>query len=460
MARGDSHSTPESKREHKPPFAMDSWGYGKRDLNRLIRDLSGGKRAVAEELKNVLTKGGGKAFGLKVCEKVADNFGYFPYKLKVPSWEIIEDIYAFKQSDRDHSRVVRSSSPLEDWIDPRSGVLRSFNFLNSFSDWTGFKHLQEARELPEASYVVQEGAEGWGIVADIAYSPLFKKVVAKIAFGNTRIPDELRGFGGRGSFTSATTDTESSVGIWEAETGLPLVPTVNFGHESAHPDKLKYRNTFVAPLFDAIKKAGISFGVQLELVVHPDRPMNVSIVQIRPTPEKMPRVLNLTHPEQKRRALSETVFRSPIVNAAFDFTGPVQFFGFDGVDKNFEAGNFFSRGGSRPRTGEGNIGIYDKRGGQVGIKYYNAADIYYGGYLNGSEIQITQNGIRPNTWHGSEYMSGEVRKLYDHVDKKCGMVFLRREEIEELKEILQKAHPSAQLRVVSDGLVAEIAVVE
>ncbi|MBI4272578.1 hypothetical protein HY621_01880, partial [Candidatus Uhrbacteria bacterium] len=432
MARGDSRSTPESNREQRPPFAMDSWSYGRRDINKLVRDLSGGKRDVAQELKNVLAKGGGKAFGLKVCEKVAGNFGYYPYKLSVPPWEIVEDIYAFQQSDRDYSRVVRSSSPLEDWIDSRSGVLRSFNFLNSHFDWTGFKYLQEARELPEVPYVAQEGVKGWGIVADIAYSPLFKKVVTKIAYGNTRSQDELRGLGGHGSFTSATTDTEASVGIWEAETGLPLVPTVNFGHESAHPDKLRYRNTFVAPLFDAIKKAGITFGVQLELVMHPDRPMDVSIVQIRPTPKKMYRALNLVHPEQKRRGLSETVFRSPIVNAVFDFTGPVQFFGFDGVDKNFEAGNFFSRGGGRPRTGEGNIGIYDeRRGRQSNIKYYNAADIYYGGYLNGSEIQITQNGIRPNTWHGSEYMSVESRKLYDALDEKCGMVFLRREEIKE-----------------------------
>jgi hypothetical protein len=56
-------------------------------------------------------------------------------------------------------------------------------------------------------------------------------------------------------------------------------------------------------------------------------------------------------------------------------------------------------------------------------------------------------------------MPEKQRTIYDQLDTKCGMVRLEREEIEALKKMIEEAGPSAQLRVVSDGLVVDMGMV-
>lgn len=461
MPHGEHRENPEQGKEQRQPFSLDSWGYTKRELSSFMTRISKGDIRLSRKLRHTLEGGGGKAFGLDVCELISSNFQKdVVLSLTVPSWKVINDIDTYERTKGDYDKIIRSSSPEEDWLDERSGVLESFNFFSDHSSWARFQYFQKNHELPDCPYVIQEGMRGCGMVCDIGYSEILGRVVVKFAYGNRRRPAEFPN--AKGAYTSATDDTEAAVGIWDAETGLPLIPSRNFGHESFHPDNIMYRNDFARRLYNAVEKTGIQCGVQLEMVADPDRPNKISLVQVRPSPRRTRHMIENPSSGGRGEWLSqEFVYQSPIVNARFDSSGSPSIISLAKIDANCESGRNYRKGiSTRARHSSGSVGIFESMSGlDVSLKYMYAADIFYGAYLNGSDAQITPSSIRPNTWHGIIQIPPEFRDIYAELDEKCGMISLRRDEVKALIEAV-KQHPGASIRAVSDGLVGMVGLVK
>ena len=439
----------------KPAFALDAWKYTHTSALNLIAKIASTDEAKAR-LQTTLERDGGKAFGLEVCKLIAARFARKRYSeddivstLKSLPWKMIEDIKQIDAS-RDEGKILRSSTPLEDWLDPRSGVKRSF-VLTYFGDKGPFEYMQKRDQLPDSKYLMQDAIKGFGTVLDIGYSSVHGKVLAKMTYGNVR----TAGY----NLTSATYDTEAGVGVWDAETGEPVLPTRNFFHPSMLPYGKKIPSDFFKDLYATIRESGIDFGVQLEIII--ERGQRGYLVQVRPTPEATYRRISTPQSTVVREGTGTLIAESATVNGAFDFTGEAHLFGQDGIVENSE----------RVKTGEkdahGKVGIYDEASASGGRKRYlrldeiSSPEIYLGGYLGGAEVQITREAIRPNSHHG--VLSGPSEKgakMYDELDKHCGMVSITRTQMERLTEAVKKAGTTAQLRVVSDGLVARIYLLE
>lgn len=439
------------KPKSKPAFSLDSWKYDEGMVLSLIPRLARGDRKMIGELEDAYLDGGGKAFGLKVCQLIVQNFTDSRYNLEVPEWEIVKDISKIADEDK-WGAILRSSDLKEDWVDPRTGVLPSFNFRN-FSDINKFEGLKKQKKLPTTPFVRQEAKEGYGLVVDIRYSQIAQKIIARIASGNNR------GSHKRYDFTSATEDSEASVGIWDAKTGNPELATRHFKHYTLFEGNKKFQNGLIPKLFKAIEKTGINFEVQLEFVVHPEHPNSLYLVQIRPTPKNIydsVAVEGVSSPEAKQK--SELIAKSAVVNGAFDFTGEVNIFSRDDVIANHNLGNYLTYHKKTPpdltkRSSRGNIGIYYYDPVDY-LSYIKAAHTYLGAYWQGNDVQLTHTAIRPNTWHGD--MAPRHEDVYNLLDQCCGMVSLDDAAIDKLRKLAGKAKTPLKLRVVSDGLLAEV----
>lgn len=433
-------------------FGLDDWQYTPARLNSFIENVARGGTLVKDELELALKKGGGKAFGLKICEQIAARFAAVPLKMQVPNWKIVEDIKTTKLID---NIILRSSAETEDWLDGRSGTSRSFAASDSYS----FDYLQERDELPQIPFVSQQYRSGLGLVIDIGYSTLLHRIVTRIAVGNERFSDGFSSNKRRGEFTSAADDTEASVGMWEAETGYPVLPIRGFGRSplSLYKEDTEYPNIIIRPLFNAVRRAGIDFGVQMELIVHPDDAYTLQLVQVRPTPTKVYQpILFSSSTTEGQQSWGKIIAQSAITNSAFDVTGEAFFFGRKGLVGNFE----MIRRQSRRVTQDGKIGVYDERDDRgVSLDYSKAAQVYYGGYLAGSDVQLTPVAIRPNTHHG-RMVSPIEANYYATLDEHCGMVSLRELEVNRIKAIAEQSDKPLKLRVVSDGLIAQIRLIE
>lgn len=433
-------------------FALNRWGYTPADVASLISRVSSGDIKVEEELESTMQSGGGKALGLKICEIVASNFVCLPFRMVVPGWNILKDI---RIANPKFGTILRSSSETEDWLDANSGVFPSF--APEIIDRVYFDWLKKEKKLPDIPYLEQEFQEGFGLVVDIGYSTLQDNVLMRIASGNERFIDGVAYQERHGNFTSATNDTEASVGVWDAETGEPVLPTRNFGHQSINKDGIEYYNILARPLLRALRKTGIDFGVQLEIIEHPDHVFVLHLVQIRPTPAGIYRpISSINPPSQEHR--ERIIARSTIVNGAFDVMGEAFFFGRKGISDNHGLQRW-----DESRLTKGKIGIYDKTTSEdhvYTLRYNMAAEVYYGGYLAGSDVQLTPVAIRPNTHHGTISTSKEQKKVYELLDQKCGMVSLRKGEVDKIKDLAGKSDKPLKLRVISDGLIAQVHIVE
>ncbi len=433
---------------NSPDFALDKWGYAPTDVNSLMSRVSSDDLDLKEELEITLQAGGGKAFGLKICELVASNFFHLPHRMIVPKWDVLKDI---RLIEHNFGSVLRSSAPLEDWLNSDSGVLPSFT--HDLLDIAKFNWLKRENALPDVPYIKQEHREGLGLVLDVGYSHLERKILMRIAAGNERFPDGLPSTRQHGIFTSATNDTEASAGVWDAETGEPVLPTRNFGHRSLNKENAVYYNILARPLLKALRKTGIDFGVQMEIIEHPDQGSVLNIVQIRPTPARVCRpIFDSKSPFQQEK--EKIIARSAIVNGVFDITGEVLFFGNDGIKNNYE-----SRRWGKERLMEGKIGIYDETTGKdyaCNLQYSMAAEVYYGGYLAGCDAQLTPVAIRPNTHHGSMSNPPHLEEVYQLLDQNCGMVSLRSSEIDKIQALAKQSDKPLKLRIVSDGLIAQV----
>jgi hypothetical protein len=308
-------------------------------------------------------------------------------------------------------------------------------------------------------------------VVDIAYSLRTNSVVNRVSAGNKRA------LVGRGyQLSSATEDGEAAVGLWD-EKGKPLLPFRVFApHISLYSDKDFVDNALVARLFETIKKIGIDFGVQLELVVDLNSPHEIALVQIRPTPGQVYRK-NIDNSLEIRQRSKEVplivenlLAKSAIVNGAFDFTvdcgnGAVFFSEEENRELGQEYGEFlnppivdeFVCEENDAKRKDQKIAFFDFN--RFVIRYDTTDQIYYREFKNGYRLFVNSQAIIANSHHGMMHSNKYLKNNFSFLNQYCGMLSLPRAEIDKVKKAV-KARPGARLRVVSDGLVAGFYIAE
>lgn len=265
-------------------FDPNGWLYTHTSPLRLVGRLPGTHfdRASRTEFVEALRHGGGKAFGLSLCQKLAEK----DVRLRVPPWiwlrpsqqrdpAVLHSIGERLCISEDELVILRSSDFTEDWMLTESGEHESKR--------TSLKRAPELishMSLRNMPHVVQAFKPGIGIVVDIAYSQLLQAPVIRVATGR-----EFNLIESAQRFSSATNDHEGVIALYSI-LGKPIL-TPQHG--------LLYNKSVLSlPLQEVAQtlaalliRSGIRFGVQVELVVHPEKPDEWWLVQIRPTPGRV-----------------------------------------------------------------------------------------------------------------------------------------------------------------------------
>ncbi len=464
------------KNPSKQEFALDKWQYTPEDLAKFTEKISKGDKKVKLDLENVWQEGGGKAFGLKVCEIIVKNFKSTEIELAVPPWIIKENIDNLEKKEV-IDKILRSSDPKEDWLDPESGTLESFDFKeNGEFELINIRDYLNIEGSFKGPFILQEKKEGYGLVVDIGRSEILNECITKISSGNERLP---RYDSGKEDmiYTSATVDTEPAIGIWNSKDGKSIIPIREFIEDNAFSKDSKLYEPFTKNLFESIKKVGIDFGIQMEIVVHPDNPKKFYLVQIRPSPKKIfNKIISNENKLSEKLKAEKLVFHSSMVNGAFDFYGKFKFFEErrelsiyrhsgqkfieNALDESILNPNKTETLASamekiyKKNTQENYISVFsDECISSSHLDDLNAHFTYLGSFLTEKAIvQITSQPIRPNSRHGQ--IGDQAEKVHDFLDKHCGMLSLSSRELFELQKILSKY--KGPIRVVSDGLLAGI----
>jgi len=200
---------------------------------------------------------------------------------------------------------VRSSTLNEDWLSGQSGV------HGSRTVETPDKILSHAREISRRRFpvVVQQFSEGIGIVVDIVWSPILNRHVIRLSTGrSSKQPD------GTTWFTSATWDHEGRHEVYDPETGLPLLDPCHGQLFEGSCIQLPL-GELAQELWGAVNACGIRFGIQLEIIIHPELPNTWWLVQVRPSPDRV-RLHGLNV-----KSLNEPLLTTPAVSCAFAHVG-------------------------------------------------------------------------------------------------------------------------------------------
>lgn len=302
------------------PFDPCNWVYDAKPPSRDVRALAGRLHQAIpgvdpDTLIDALAFGGGKSFGNSLCEIAARSDD----RLRVPDWTFIEPgdqtrIVSGEASPLEPLRrrfcstkiMVRSSDVTEDWHDASSGLQDSFPC--TVDDLTLFLARVHRRCQP---VVIQRRVRGIGLVVDIAWSALLGRVVTRIATGRAFRDGKKIGY------SSATWDAEGLFGLWDAHKRVPAA-RLHHGavlHSSVYKLPL---DALAETLYAALSALGIWFGVQLELVINPNKPRVWNLIQIRPSPRQVMNTLAFADD------LGKPLTATPIVNRAFDVRGTVK----------------------------------------------------------------------------------------------------------------------------------------
>ncbi|RJQ24670.1 hypothetical protein C4577_07130 [Candidatus Parcubacteria bacterium] len=451
------------RKDTKPEFALDGWQYRDREsVTTLINRVSQQNPELKPKLETALAEGGGKAFGLKICEMVARNFTdpETLCSLTVPEWKIVFDINEIDPV-KYKGIILRSSTDDEDWIDPASGVHASYKLIspdNPFPDKSSaaFKRDRESGALFNSHYIEQPIQEGFGLVVDVGYSEILGKPVVRMCSGNLR-GDRTE------EFTSAVSDTEAAVGAWDSE-GRPVTGIVDYRHRTFFDSQDSSPGSFAKGLVEALRKTGINFGVQVEIVVNPANPKDFRLIQLRPTPENITKTMRTDDELVRKTELGiegiepRSVFKTASVNGKFDVLAGVSIVSkapyVDGLDNLTSPGwdgklslNLAEKLDTR-RSVRGGIAICSPRAFQG--KYADLVALS-GIYLeNNADVLITPTPIKPNNTHGA------INDLSQHaycVLDRSSMISVTEDQCSELE---RNSREGRAMQVISDGLIADV----
>ncbi len=288
-------------------FDQNAWNYGL-SLPQIVqaippplRKALGGKRKILQ----LVQQGGGKALGLSICEQVAKK----DPRLQVPPWMMLsrteqKELLFFGRFPARHEGLFTSGEPVilrsshveEDWMNGDAGTY--FSLKSKAFEWRDILERLYGKDIP---IVIQKFEPGVGIIVDIGWSSLMRRVVVRTAAG--RVCQTHEGT----SYTSATFDRDGEIQVRDPETGLLLLPLYK-GIELL-PTLVDFPfHDLACTLYRAVQSTGIQFGVQLEIVIHPDHPQHWHLVQIRPAPHVVRGTLKI--PKTKSIPLVWT----PVVN--------------------------------------------------------------------------------------------------------------------------------------------------
>ncbi len=295
-------------------FNLEGWDYGDPDalarLSTLVASRIGDHK-FSDRLINAWQTGGGKAFGLLLCERIAHDTTATMQadapRIEVPSWKsesswnkaTLEYVRLMATDAGWDSCIFRSSQPEEDWLDARAGVLGSHSvFVSGLWPKPNESYHVETVGTP---YIVQRGIHGVGCVIDIGWSALMKQPVVRLAVGNPMYPDE-NFLNKPTAFSSATWDQESPMALFDTN-GSVLIPldapmfSGGFGEKVVQGFRSRM-NTIMAQLVPALvstlRSIGIDFGVQIEVVIDIwQTPPCIYLVQVRPSPNTLRGFVNI-----------------------------------------------------------------------------------------------------------------------------------------------------------------------
>lgn len=481
--------------KYRPEFSLDGWAYDQLSLDRLTTKLEEKNPGIRARLEQSLIDGGGKAYGLVICELIANQYQAEGHTVSVPKWESIpnyteqreriEEEFSTRQYRNEagqlHSKVIlRSSAPDEDWLAAESGVLRSF---------TDHERIKLATPLPEVPFILQELASGYGAVIDVGHSELRGEVVVHFAVGNGRGKDNR-------DFSSAVSDPEASVALFN-ERGDSIVPSRSYrgAFKPFFENETLPHNNLLPDITTKLRNLGIDFGVQLEAVIDGQNPNIVHIIQIRPTPEKMRRIVvqnSETSPETLDTAgevLAETAVTSGVFNLTaqptFNLEGQISNLSNDGrplaqlvrtlhdleqfalraqkkgipyaQQERLDELRAYFQAQEKVVPEELRIGFFNTMGSGSDpsnrISLDTAHDIYAGAYQGGYRGLITPGQITPATKH--EYLLDQNPAMTKYIAEHCGMISIPKEQIAAIQEIYANS-PGAKLRIASDGLIGQV----
>lgn len=294
------------------PFDPSAWNYA--------NGLAGLAR-IDPTFPALLASSGGKAVGLTLCDRIATQDSLF----HVPTWRraiipATED-GSIPISDLllDVGFFLRSSEEGEDWLSEESGKFDTFRHRPG-------ETLILCPPTRATRFLSQAEAVGVGCVIDIGWSPLAEAIVVRITTGRVLAPEEVHGTYPRASFltdgriaTSATDDSDGLCGVWDARTGECIAWHPGDSLTAQRLERIPFQN-IATRLYRATARAGITFGAQIEAVMHPtfDR---VELVQLRPSPGAIRRRRDRITPYLEGRVFATTGSTS----GACDVTAPVVF---------------------------------------------------------------------------------------------------------------------------------------
>lgn len=231
--------------------------------------------------------------------------------------------------EADTPRILRSSSPLEDWSSPESGAGESFVFQSLSRELrvcrasaiynTGYDSELHSKILYEklsedgdpSHWIAQEYKEGMGVLTDVVWSPLLGVPVVRFVYGEVLharkydSPSLYRSIFGQEQrweaakkwyFAHPTQCSGGPIGLFNALTGEPIatqnafvttgssLPGMNPERDKPYSDIHQLAQQLVLPLVEAARSMNIDFGLQCEFVINSNKRDSWSLVQARPSP--------------------------------------------------------------------------------------------------------------------------------------------------------------------------------
>lgn len=300
------------------PFDLNAWEYHL-PMQHVIEQLPEAFRARRDpgQLFTTLRRGGGKSLGLTLCAEIARHCP----NLSVPLWGYLTraeqqrilffgdhpDILSCFADDR--MIMMRSSDLQEDWISSDAGTFLSVKRRRD--DLYDILPQFYGKQLP---VVIQEHVEGVGIVVDIGHSLLLDRLVMRIACGRRFRKHESAPI----QFSSATYDKDGRFLTFDPMTGERILPDQE-GHVLLPTLENVDFSRLARELFQSVSAAGITFGCQLELIIHPDHPDTWHLVQVRPSPQMLRTLIQTIKPPESGRLVAT----SPVVNMSYRFKAPI-----------------------------------------------------------------------------------------------------------------------------------------
>lgn len=424
------------------PFSPDGWVYDPENhatvLGQLPKELF--LRSPITTLIDVLNSGGGKALGLAICDRIAEGSS----NLRVPSWISLPKFFPWHSppqrvldwiAERDNQLKVRSSTRNEDWICGRSGEQTSRTIRDKS------RVLLHASEISGNQHpiVLQEFVEGIGIVLDIAYSQILRRTIVRVSTGREFVSDT-----GEHIFTSATQDHEGRHEVIDPMS-VEYVLEKCIGELFTGSCLSLPLRRIAEELWKRVNELGFSFGLQAELVVHPNNPEVWNLVQIRPSPSRVRSLGQVFSP------LENPLVTTPAVSTRFEHKNRA------GLTTE-ESRKWILAAAAGGVNQAKVIHEYTFNAPQI-LVWENDPNTDYNlwmleaAFSAGAQVQITRRVIAINTTHGTP--SQTLSPDHDMIIESGGVIALP--DMIHQQVVEQLLQGDKNIHAVSDGLIGQIA---